>query len=83
MICARGAWVRAGATLSGGWLGGGAGSNNNVWESSVVSADDLARSFGLADKKRAAPQQLRRVAHMAVSQTVFHQDCSGGDCHYD
>lgn len=61
------------------WLG----SNNNVWESSVVSADDLARSFGLADKKRAGPQQLRHLAPMAVSQTVFHQDCSGGDCHYD
>jgi len=61
------------------WLG----SNNNVWESSVVSADDLARSFGLADKKKAGPQQLRHLAPMAMSQTVFHQDCSGGDCHYD
>jgi hypothetical protein len=54
-----------------------------VWESSVVSADALARSFGLADKKKAGPQQLRHLAPMALSQTTFHQDCSGGDCHYD
>ena len=59
-----------------------AGSNNNIWESSVVNGDDLALSFGLADTKAATRSQPQQLASMAFTNTNLHEDCSSGECRY-
>lgn len=63
------------------------GSNNNMWDSSVLNGDDLSLFFSLGDSgtptgaTKSKTQNL--VAERLGSQQVMeHEDCSGPNCHF-
>ena len=63
------------------WLG----SNNNVWDSTVLDADKMSLFFSLGDTttpKGATKSPTQRLAPEQIFQVNDHEDCSGPNCHF-
>lgn len=62
-------------------------SNANVWESTVINADDAAWSFNLGGtaEMKAEKASLRagmHLLHQSSTRVVQMEDCSGPNCHF-
>lgn len=63
------------------WLG----SNNNVWDSTVLNGDDMSLFFSLGDTttpKGATKSPTQRLAPEQIFQVNDQEDCSGPNCHF-
>jgi len=63
------------------WLG----SNNNVWDSTVLDADKMSLFFSLGDTttpKGATKSPTQRLVPEQIFQVNDHEDCSGPNCHF-
>jgi hypothetical protein len=61
------------------------GSNNNVWDSTVLNGDDMSLFFSLGDTtspKGATKSPMQRLAPEQIFKVNDHEDCSGPNCHF-